>query len=169
MKDNTIKEEEEENDFLDSVGIKATYYNDFVERYFTKYYFDKDKDTEQFLFIHSNGIIVCGFGRNHFITKEKINGVTDLKRPGKITGRRKHGAHFLNENEYVLQVSYGDGKTVNFCPKLKGKLLEINQSIVEKPILLNESPESFVFVCIIQLEQNGLESLKNKLDNDKMN
>ena len=55
MKDNTIKEEEEENDFLDSVGIKATYYNDFVERYFTKYYFDKDKDTEQFLFIHSNG------------------------------------------------------------------------------------------------------------------
>ena len=95
--------------------------------------------------------------------------MTDLKRPGKITGRRKHGAHFLNENEYVLQVSYGDGKTVNFCPKLKGKLLEINQSIVEKPILLNESPESFGFVCIIQLEQKGLESLKNKLDNDKMN
>ena len=169
MKDNKEKEDEDENDFLDSVGIKSTYYNDFVERYFSKYYLNKGKDNEQYIFIHSNGIILCGFGKNNFITKEKIVAVVDLKKPGKITGRRKHGAHFLTENEYVRQVSYQDGKTLNFCPKLKGKLLEINSNLVDNPTLINNSPESFGFVCIIQLEQKAVESLREKLEKGEIN
>jgi hypothetical protein len=157
------KEDDECNDFLESVGLKSTYYNDFVERYFTKYYINKSTPKEQFIFIHSNGLIVCGFGANHFITQSNISACTDLKKPGRITGRRKHGAHYLNENEYVVQVTYDNGKIFNFCPQLKGKLLEINQNIVDKPNLLNEYPEKYGFVCIIHLDK-GVDALREKLE-----
>ena len=160
------KEEDDGNDYIESVGLKATYYNDFVERYFTKYYLNRNTDNEQFVFIHSNGIIMCGIGKNNAITKKNISKVIDLKKPGKITGRRKHGAHFLSENEYVIQIVFDDNSTYNYCPHQKGKLLEINSTLVENPKLLNDFPEKYGFVCIIQLEPKHLEQLREKLENE---
>lgn len=157
------KEEDEENDFIDSIGIKATYYNDFVERYFTKYYLNKGTDTEQYIFIHSNGIIMCGIGMNHFATKNNIKSIVDLKKLGKITGRKKHGAHFLCEDEYVVQIFYDNDQKLSFSPKVKGKLLEINDNIITHPNLLSESPEKYGFICLIQIELKSVELLRDKL------
>jgi hypothetical protein len=164
MKDKEKEEDKEENDLVESIGIKATYYNDFVERYFTKYYFNKGKENEQYIFIHSNGIILSGIGKNNIITKVKINEIIDLKKPGKITGRRKHGAHFLSENEYVIKIIYDNEKSYNFCPMIKGKLLEVNQNIINDNNLLINSPESFGFICIILVEGKFLEQLKEKIE-----
>ena len=54
---NDNKEDEEEYDILESVGLKSIYYNDQVQRYFSKYYINKGQPNEQYIFIHSNGII----------------------------------------------------------------------------------------------------------------
>ena len=165
MKDKEKEEDKEENDLVESIGIKATYYNDFVERYFTKYYFNKGKENEQYIFVHSNGIILSGIGKNNLITKVKINEIIDLKKLGKITGRKKHGAHFLSENEYVIKINFDNTKSYNFCPMIKGKLLEINQNIIEQPNILCENPESFGFICIIFVEGKFIAQLKEKLKN----
>ena len=160
--DNKEEKDEEEYDILESVGLKSIYYNDQVQRYFSKYYINKGQPNEQYIFIHSNGIIMCGIGANNEILKKNIKEVIILKQISKITGRSKHGAHILNTNENIIQIKT-DQDTFNFSPQLKGKLLEINQNLAKNPKLLSESPEKNGFICLIQQEPNDVEELKEKL------
>ena len=159
---NNDDKDEEEFDILESVGLKSTFYNDQIQRYFSKYYLDKDQPNEQYIFIHSNGIIMCGLGKNNEILKKNISEVIILKQLTKITGKNKHGAHQLSPNEYVIQIK-ADDNVINFCPKIKGKLLEVNQNLVKNPKLLIDSPEKNGFICLIQQEPNEVELLKEKL------
>ena len=159
---NNDDKDEEEYDILESVGLKSTFYNDQIQRYFSKYYLDKDKPNEQYIFIHSNGIIMCGLGKNNDILKKSISEVIILKQLSKITGKNKHGAHQLSPNEYVIQIK-ADDNVINFCPKIKGKLLEVNQNLVKNPKLLIDSPEKNGFICLIQQEPNEVELLKEQL------
>ena len=159
---NNDDKDDEEYDILESVGLKSTFYNDQIQRYFSKYYLDKGQPNEQYIFIHSNGIIMCGIGANNDILKKNVSEIIVLKQPAKITGKNKHGAHLLNVNEYILQIK-ADDNTFNFCPKLRGKLLEVNQNLVKNPKLLLESPEKNGFICLIQQDPGELENLKEKL------
>ena len=153
---------EEEIDILESVGMKSIYYNDQIKRYFSKYYINKGQPNEQYIFIHSNGIIMCGIGENNEILKKNITEIIILKQFAKITGRSKHGAHLLNINENIIQIKTDD-KVYNFCPQLKGKLLEINLNLSKNPKLLVESPEKNGFICLIQQEPSEVENLREKL------
>ena len=105
---------------------------------------------------------MCGIGANNDILKKNVSEIIVLKQPAKITGKNKHGAHLLNVNEYILQIK-ADDNTFNFCPKLRGKLLEVNQNLVKNPKLLLESPEKNGFICLIQQDPGELENLKEKL------
>ena len=157
------EKDEEEYDILESVGIKSTFYNDQIQRYFAKYYINKGEPNEQYIFIHSNGIIVCGIGANNEILKKNISEITILKQPTKVTGRFKHGAYVLSPNEYVLKIKIDENNIINYCPKIKGRLIEVNQNLVKNPKLLIESPEKNGFVCIIILDADDLEKLKANL------
>ena len=159
---NNDDKDEEEYDILESVGLKSTFYNDQIQRYFSKYYLNKGESNEQYIFIHSNGIIMCGIGLNNEILKKDITEIIILKQPQKITGKNKHGAHQLSPNEYVIQIK-ADVNIINYCPKLKGKLLEVNQNLVKNPKLLKESPEKNGFICLIQQDPSEVEVLKEKL------
>ncbi len=60
MKNNNKNKEVEKDDLneeeaIDTVGIRAIYYNNLVDRYFEKYYIDKNSENEQYIFIHTNG------------------------------------------------------------------------------------------------------------------
>ena len=70
--------DDEEYDILESVGLKSIYYNDQVQRYFSKYYINKGQPNEQYIFIHSNGIIMCGLGTNNEILKKNIKEIIIL-------------------------------------------------------------------------------------------
>ena len=159
---NNDDKDDEEYDILESVGLKSTFYNDQIQRYFSKYYLDKGQPNEQYIFIHSNGIIMCGIGFNNDILKKNISEIIILKQPTKITGKNKHGAHLLNVTEYIIQIK-ADDNTFNFCPKIRGKLLEVNQNLVKNPKLLIDSPEKNGFICLIQQEPGELELTKEKL------
>ena len=69
----------------------------------------------------------------------------------------------MSPNEYVIQIKTDDNNTINFCPKIKGKLLEVNQNLVKNPKLLIDSPEKNGFICLIQQEPSDVENLKSKL------
>ena len=159
---NNDDKDDDEYDILESVGLKSTFYNDQIQRYFSKYYLDKGQPNEQYIFIHSNGIIMCGIGSNNDILKKNISEIIILKQPTKITGKNKHGAHLLNVTEYIIQIK-ADDNTFNFCPKIRGKLLEVNQNLVKNPKLLIDSPEKNGFICLIQQEPGELELTKEKL------
>ena len=56
---NVDQVEDDGADFtIESVGLKAANYYNIVDRYFTKYYIDKNTEKEQYVFIHTNGFCV---------------------------------------------------------------------------------------------------------------
>ena len=101
-KNKIIEEEEEE---IVSVGLKATNYSNLIDRFFKKLYINKDKYNEQFIFIHSNGIAICGLGKNNIIVeKNLLKEIKDLKKLEAVKGKKKIGARVLNENECILEL-----------------------------------------------------------------
>ncbi len=54
-KDNKEIEEINEDETIDTVGMKAINYNNIVDRYFEKFYINKNTENEQYIFIHTNG------------------------------------------------------------------------------------------------------------------
>ena len=81
--------EDEGIDPIESVGLKATFYNNLVDRYFTKFYIDRYADDEQYIFIHTNGIIMCGFGKNNALLNQTIKSAVNMNKVSKISGKRK--------------------------------------------------------------------------------
>lgn len=160
-KENIVEIEEE----MVSVGLKATYFDSLIDRFFTKYYINKGEDNEQYIFIHSNGIIICGLGENNSIIKEKnLLEIVDLDKTETVRGKKKHGAKILQENEYILELKINiknEPQIVKFSPKVhKAKLMEINSKLSVSLVL--ESPEKFGFLCMLYLEPKALESYKRK-------
>ena len=168
---------------LESVGLKAANYSNIVDRYFTKYYFDKNTDKEQYAFIHTNGIVMCGLGKNNSIVTSnlKIKEIRDLNKLSKVSGKRKHGAHVVNDNEYVVQFTMEPAssdnnqdntmsdevkqeKKYNFSPKVRGKLIEINSKLFDNFNVIKDNPEKYGFVCFLMLDHNNLQNLKEKLE-----
>lgn len=84
--------EDNNNDNIDeiiSVGLKATNFDNIIERYFYKIYLNKGEDKEQFIFLHSNGIVLCGLGENHFLIKNKsILNIKDLGKLVEVKGKK---------------------------------------------------------------------------------
>ena len=64
--------DEKAEDEIVSVGLKATNFNNLIDRFFTKVYLNKNTPEEQYVFIHSNGIVICGLGENNKIIKQKL-------------------------------------------------------------------------------------------------
>ena len=56
-KNNKVIENDDinEEETIDTVGMKAIHYNNLVDRYFEKYYFYKNTENEQYIFLHTNG------------------------------------------------------------------------------------------------------------------
>ena len=109
-----FEEKNEDEDEIVSVGLKATFFNNIIDRYYTKIYLNKDTDKEQYIFIHSNGVIICGIGKNHFLISKFREGLvsklTNLNKLAPVKGKKKHGAKILNENEhckyYIILMIY---------------------------------------------------------------
>ena len=53
----THEPENDGEDTITSIGMRALNYTNIVDRYFEKYYIDKGKSTEQYVFIHTNKYI----------------------------------------------------------------------------------------------------------------
>ena len=56
LNENNEVENEEDADL--SIGMRALNYTNLVDRYFDKYYIDKGKPTEQYVFIHSRSCFI---------------------------------------------------------------------------------------------------------------
>lgn len=167
MEKDKDREKEAEDEEIVSVGLKATYFNSLIDRFFTKTYINKGQKDEQYIFIHSNGIVICGIGENNEIVKNKsLVEVIDLGKIETVRGKKKHGAKILQENEYIIELKIKDGDTdriVKYAPKVaKAKLMEINSNLKETPSLVYESPEKFGYLCMLFLDLQTLESYKNR-------
>jgi hypothetical protein len=81
---------EEEIDIdVDDTGFRSLNYNNLVDRYFNKFYLDQGTENEQYIFIHTNGIVMCGLGQNNSIIKLGVKEIRDMNKVLKLSGKRK--------------------------------------------------------------------------------
>ena len=96
--------------------------------------------------------MLIGFGKNNLNTKKNIKEIKDLKNV-RISGKRKSiislvligGALNLIENEKIVQIFFDDNTCINFTPKMRGKLIEINSQIFMNPELIKNSVNACLF------------------------
>ncbi len=158
------EEIENNNEEIVSVGLKATYFDNLIDRFFYKIYINKGETNEQYIFIHSNGIVLCGLGNNNtLIQNRQIKEIVDLGKLVQVKGKRKHGAKIIQENESVLELKLISEEKVKFSPKItKGKLMEINDKVIKDNSILFSSPEKFGYLCMLFIDQSIMENIKNK-------
>jgi hypothetical protein len=106
---------------------------------------------------HSNRICLITLALSHPILKEKkeirrfdfqvSNNIDRLK--NKVSGKGKHGAQFLQPNSPLCYIECADSSryTVQSC--IKGKLVEMNDALIENPKLLIEKPDAEGYIAIL--------------------
>lgn len=164
--------DDDASDMLDEVE----YNGDFptvTDRYFTPYY----KTNVQLpgddicIRIHSNRICMLSLAPSHIILQgdkdiKKINfKVSDkLDRSlNKVSGKGKHGAQPLQTNSNICSISCSDGQTYMIKCCMIGKLVEVNEMLLENPRLLRNSPHKGGYLAIILPNLKLLENLKQSL------
>lgn len=123
-----------------------------TERYYTKRYYD-----DHCVLFHSNRICLITLAQSHPILKEKkkvmniryhaSDGVNRLK--NHVTGKGKHGAQQLQPLSPLCHVLCEDGSTYIVRTCINGKLVEVNETLLQNPGLLTEKPYAEGYIAIV--------------------
>lgn len=144
-----------------------------TQRYYTPRYCvdERGKGEDHLVLFHSNRICLITLAASHPILKEKkdigkINfqvsaNVDRLK--NKVSGKGKHGAQFLHPNSPLCYIECLDGSTYTVRSCIQGKLVEINDALIENPKLLIEKPDAEGYVAIVLPGINNSNQQKQKL------
>lgn len=168
----TFPPDEDITDMLDEVQ-----YNDHLptvtDRYFTPYYKInvQSPGDDVCIRIHSNRICMLSLAPSHVVltgNKEiekvdfKISDKCD-RSLNKVSGKGKHGAQPLQGNSNICTISCTDGQTYVIKCCMIGKLIEVNEMLLENPQLLKQPPHKGGYLAIILPNIKLIESLKQSL------
>uniref|UniRef100_A0AAY5LB46 Protein Abitram n=1 Tax=Esox lucius TaxID=8010 RepID=A0AAY5LB46_ESOLU len=125
----------------------------------------KGKNCEdQCVLQHSNRICVITLAESHPIlqngnTIKSINyqisaGCSRLQ--NKVSGKSKRGGQFLTELAPLCRITCTEGVEYTIYSCIRGRLLEVNEGILERPELLLEKPstEGYIAVILPKLEES---------------
>ncbi|XP_069680418.1 protein Abitram [Periplaneta americana] len=131
-----------------------------TERYYTPRFCvgrEEKEGEDHCILFHSNRICLVTLAASHPVLREKKEiskidfqvsaNVDRLK--NKVSGKGKHGAQFLQINSPLCYIECTDNSkyTVQSC--IKGKLVEINDALIENPKLLIEKPDAEGYIAIV--------------------
>lgn len=148
-------------DFVD--GYPST-----VDRFFTRFYYvhpGKDDEAHQVLF-HSNRICLIGLAPGHTAFARGISAVTfevgKIDRSlNQVSGKKKSGGMIIQADSTLALVTCQDGSVFKVRGCVQGKLVEVNQRVVQDLDLLKREGEGYIAVIMPKPEQ--CETIKGKL------
>ncbi|XP_065156037.1 protein Abitram [Atheta coriaria] len=129
------------------------------DRYYTHKYCTKiqgiDEALRQRISFHSNRLCMLSLADNHpamektitkvnFEISDKLNRLKNV-----VSGKGKKGAQKLEGKSIVCYVETNDGEKYPVYSCLKGKLLEINNFLIEKPDLIQTHPVSNGYIALL--------------------
>ncbi|XP_020357437.1 protein Abitram [Oncorhynchus kisutch] len=138
-----------------------------IDRYYTRWYKTdiKGKDCEdQCVLQHSNRICVITLAESHPILQngrsiKSINyqisaGCSRLH--NRVSGKSKRGGQFLTEFAPLCRITCTDGVEYTIYSCIRGRLLEVNEDILERPELLLGKPstEGYIAVILPKIEES---------------
>ncbi|ETE68922.1 hypothetical protein L345_05276, partial [Ophiophagus hannah] len=67
----------------------------------------------------------------------------------KVSGKSKRGAQFLTELAPLCRILCSDGEEYTIYSCIRGKLIEVNENILENPSLLQEKPSTEGYIAVV--------------------
>ncbi|XP_066998845.1 protein Abitram [Anabrus simplex] len=157
----------------DSIG-NGDIYQSVTERYYTpRYVLDagNKKGEDHCILFHSNRICLITLAESHPIIKEKKSIVkidfhvsTNVDRlKNKVTGKGKHGAQFLQASSPLCFIECTDNTKYTVYSCIKGKLVEMNDALIENPKLLIDKPSAEGYIAIVLPNITNSEQQKEEM------
>lgn len=130
-----------------------------VDRYFTRFYYRKsntDNEDHQIL-IHSNRVCLIGLASSHIAFVKGIKSVDfnigNIDRRENIcSGKGKKGAMNLQPTSALAIVTCNDDTQYKIVSCITGKLIEVNERLIENPKLLAQEGDGYVAICLPKIE-----------------
>lgn len=129
-----------------------------VDRFFTRYYLVRQKTSEEHYLVlfHSNRICMVGLSGAHPAFAKGIEQVTCpiLKKTDKqSTGEDRKRSAILQKDTTIAVVKCCDGTTYNVPSCVKGKLVEINQNVLQNPSLLSKEGYGYIAILLPKIDE----------------
>ncbi|KAG7245003.1 hypothetical protein INR49_023569, partial [Caranx melampygus] len=138
-----------------------------IDRYYTRWYRAdmKGKACEDHCILqHSNRLCVVTLAETHPILQhgrtiksinyQISNGCSRLN--NKVSGKSKRGGQFLTDFAPLCRITCTDDTEYTIYSCIRGRLLEVNENILERPALLLEKPftEGYIAVILPKFEES---------------
>uniref|UniRef100_A0A1A7YTX0 Protein Abitram n=1 Tax=Iconisemion striatum TaxID=60296 RepID=A0A1A7YTX0_9TELE len=131
-----------------------------IDRYFTRWYRAdmKGKPCEDHCILqHSNRLCVITLAETHpvlqkgrtikSISYQISNGCSRLN--NKVSGKSKRGGQFVTDFAPLCRITCSDDTQYTIYSCIRGRLLEVNEVILETPSLLLEKPSTEGYIAVI--------------------
>ncbi|XP_076380589.1 protein Abitram isoform X1 [Megalopta genalis] len=144
-----------------------------TDRYFTAYYkLNVQSPADDIcILLHSNRICMLTLAPSHtvFQSNKEITNINfkvsqKLDRVmNKVSGKGKHGAQPLQANSNICIITSSSGETYTIKCCIIGKLVEVNEALLNNPKLLLEPPHKGGYLAIVLPNINQLDQMKTSL------
>lgn len=142
------------------------------DRYYSRYYHADENGQDQVVLVHSNRICLVSLAKSHPVIKEQkaikkldfhvSENCNRLK--NKVSGKGKKGGQGLDERSILCFIECETGEKYSIRSCVKGKLVGINQKVVENPkLILEKSPGEAHLAIILTKIPDGITDLKERL------
>ncbi|XP_041040590.1 protein Abitram [Carcharodon carcharias] len=131
-----------------------------VDRYFSRWYKTdvKGKPCEDHCILqHSNRICVITLAESHPVLQSGkiIKNISYQisancsRLQNKVSGKSKRGGQFLTELAPLCRIQCTDGEEYTIYSCIRGRLLEVNENILQEPSLLQEKPSTEGYIAVV--------------------
>uniref|UniRef100_UPI00358EC9C5 protein Abitram n=1 Tax=Myxine glutinosa TaxID=7769 RepID=UPI00358EC9C5 len=138
-----------------------------VERYYTRWY-KADLKGRQFedhcVLQHSNRICVVTLAETHPALQPGVEiqevdfqiSAACSRLHNRVSGKAKRGGQFLTELAPLCRLRCSNGEQYSIYSCIRGKLVEVNERLLDMPRLLQEKPcgEGYIAVVLPKLEES---------------
>lgn len=145
-------------------------YPSTVDRFFTRYYYehpvDKDRQEPHLVLFHSNRICLIQLAPEHVAFRLGIKSVSFEvgkidRSQNQVSGKKKSGGMIVQADSTLALVTCNDESVFKVRGCVQGKLVEVNQRVVQDVGLLGREGDGFIAVVMPKPEQ--CEAIKGKL------
>uniref|UniRef100_UPI00398E9586 LOW QUALITY PROTEIN: protein Abitram n=1 Tax=Pristiophorus japonicus TaxID=55135 RepID=UPI00398E9586 len=150
-----------------------------VDRYFTRWYKTdvKGKLSEDHCILqHSNRICVITLAGSHPVLQsgKKIKSISYQisancsRLQNKVSGKSKRGGQFLTEFAPLCRIMCTDGEEYTIYSCIRGRLLEVNENILQEPSLLQAKPSTEGYIAVVLPKFEESKSITQGLINQEL-
>lgn len=131
-----------------------------VDRFFTKYYClaNDCRDECHKVLVHSNRICLIGFDSSHVAVRKGIKSINfDIgncdRSKNQVSGKGKRGGMNLQPQSTLAIITCVDDSEYKVISTITGKLIEVNERLLEQPQLIGVDGDGYIAVVLPKLEK----------------